>query len=181
MVHGQNLETRSVSHTDWVWARCQKGFQATYLYLTFLWRRFHLRLGLGFHHKKTFTFLLLGDLLAASLALAMASAFWTFFLSLISSNHWNEYHIRQGTHYTTTCTSSPPHTYNFKWHRLLTDLVVCLVGFFPWASLIIFSWGSSIVDVDVKRSFRSSVWRNSSTSFINCSGLSCFLFWKEKC
>ena len=58
-----------------------------------------------------------------------------------------------------------PPTYNFKWHRLLTDLVVCLVGFFPWASLIIFSCGSSIVDVDIERSFWSSVWRNSSTSF----------------
>ena len=95
--HGpnQNQETRPEMNLGSAQARCLRGFQVTYLYLSFLWRRCHLRLGfwllllllLRRFTVKTLTSLLLGDLLASNLALAMASAFWVFFFSLISSNH----------------------------------------------------------------------------------------------
>ena len=55
-----------------------------------------------------------------------------------------------------------------------------LVGF-PWAFLIIFSWGFFLsMSVEVDKSFLSLVCYNNSTSLMNFSSCSCLHFLKEK-
>ena len=124
MEHSQHLETRSARNLGSAQAWCLRGFQVTYLYLSFLWRRCHLRLGLGL------LFLLLRRFTVKHWHFYSVGTFllliwpWQWLqLSVPSFFPWShpttEMNITLDKGHITPLPVHPlnfPPTYNFKWH-----------------------------------------------------------------